>query len=443
MSKSKKTMRTFKVILRRAVSACGRGLSFLWMRTRHNFGLKLLALIFSIILCNVIMTQSNPVRRIQVNEVTVEYVGQDTLRSNKLTLSPESQAGLRQISVTLGVRMQEMNQVDSERISASVDLASISEPGEYELPIQVSSELGTVYARNPQKMKVTVEQLVTKTVPVESETSGNIPTGYSISSLSLSPDVITVTGPKSLVDQVYQAVVRLDVSELNKSFTGSQSFVLMNEAGEELDSTGIEMSASGVIATVGVKKTVALPVNAALSLTGADQLAEGYQLTDITILPETVNVTGSDAALSDVVELTCDAIDIAGLKETQTFTVKLKPIAGLTLETDEVEVVVRIEPKMTTQTFKALPIRVINVAEGLAMPTVSETVDVTVTGPEAVVSRMSGDNIDVVVDAQGLTAGTHQVRVQAQLDSAYQDEMESGNVTVYPSQITLTLEPAA
>ncbi len=98
---------------------------------------------------------------------------------------------------------------------------------------------------------------------------------------------------------------------------------------------------------------------------------------------------------------------------------------------------------MTTQTFKALPIRVINVAEGLAMPTVSETVDVTVTGPEAVVSRMSGDNIDVVVDAQGLTAGTHQVRVQAQLDSAYQDEMESGNVTVYPSQITLTLEPAA
>lgn len=225
-----------------------------------------------------------------------------------------------------------------------------------------------MYARSPQKMKVTVEQLVTKTVPVESETSGSIPTGYSISSLSLSPDVITVSGPKSLVDQVYQAVVRLDVSELNKSFTGSQGFILVNEAGGELDSSGIDMSASGVIATVSVKKTVALPVNAALSLTGADQLPEGYQLTDITILPETVNVTGSDAALANVVELTCDAIDIAGLKESKTFTVKLKPIAGLTLETDEVEVVVRVEPKMTTQTFKSLPVRVVNVAEGLAMP---------------------------------------------------------------------------
>ena len=161
---------------------------------------------------------------------------------------------------------------------------------------------------------------------------------------------------------------------------------------------------------MSVKKTVALPVNAALSLTGADQLPEGYQLTDITILPETVNVTGSDAALANVVELTCDAIDIAGLKESKTFTVKLKPIAGLTLETDEVEVVVRVEPKMTTQTFKSLPVRVVNVAEGLAMPEIAEMVDVTVTGPEAVVSRISGDGIDVVIDAQGLTAGTHQVK---------------------------------
>lgn len=440
---SKNTMRTCRAILKRAVSACGRGLSYLWMRTRHNFGLKLLALIFSIILCNIIMTQSNPVRRIQVNEVAVDYVGQDTLRSNKLTLSPESQAGLRQISVTLGVRMQEMSRMDSESVSASVDLASVTEPGEYELPIQVSSELGTVYARSPQKMKVTVEQLVTKTVPVESETSGSIPTGYSISSLSLSPDVITVSGPKSLVDQVYQAVVRLDVSELNKSFTGSQGFILVNEAGGELDSSGIDMSASGVIATVSVKKTVALPVNAALSLTGADQLPEGYQLTDITILPETVNVTGSDAALANVVELTCDAIDIAGLKESKTFTVKLKPIAGLTLETDEVEVVVRVEPKMTTQTFKSLPVRVVNVAEGLAMPEIAEMVDVTVTGLEAVVSRISGDGIDVVIDAQGLTAGTHQVKAQARLDSAYQDAIESGSVTVYPAQLTVTLEPAA
>ena len=71
---SKNTMHTFKAVLRRAAGACGRGLSYLWMRSRHNFGLKLLALIFSIILCNIIMTQSNPVRRIQVNEVAVEYV---------------------------------------------------------------------------------------------------------------------------------------------------------------------------------------------------------------------------------------------------------------------------------------------------------------------------------------------------------------------------------
>ncbi len=440
---SKHIIHATKIALRRAAMACKRGLSYLWMRTRHNFGLKLLSLVFSIILCNIIMAQSNPVRRIQVNEVAVEYVGQDTLRSNKLTLSPESQAGLREISVTLGVRMQELNRVDSESVSASVDLASVTKPGEYELPIQVSSELGTVYARNPQKIKVTVEQLVTKTVPVESETTGDMPSGYSISSLSLSPDVITVTGPKSLVDQVYQAVVRLDVSQLNKSFTGSQSFVLINEAGEELDSTGIELSASGVITSVSVKKTVSLPVNAALSLVGADQLAEGYQLTDITILPETVNVTGSDTALADVVELTCDAIDIAGLSESKTFTVKLKPIAGLTMETDEVDVVVRVEPKVTTQTFKGIPVRVVNVAEGLAMPTVTDTVDVTVSGPEAVVSRMSANSIDVVVDAQGLGAGTHQVKAQAQLDSAYAEEIEASDVTVYPPQISLTLEPAA
>ena len=431
-----------KTLAKKCVEFCRKAASYAWKRTRHNFGLKMISVIAAILLRNMIMTQSNPVRRVPVNDVLVVYSGLETLQNNNLTLSPESRANLAEVDVSLGVRMQELSRVSSDKVSARASLSAITEPGTHELAIQVSSELGTVYTQSQSKIKVDVERLVSKMVPVRSEIQGTAPEGYSVGSVSLTPNVIEVTGPESLVNRVYQATVQLDVSNLTQSYTGSQNFVLMDAEGEAVETLDLDLSAVGAVADVQMKKTVALPVNAALSLAGASLLPDGYALSGVEVVPSAVNVTGSDTALSGVVELNCDAIDIAGLTESKTYNVRLKPISGLSFETSTVDVVVRVEPKLKTETFRDVEVQLINLAEGLKLPEGTEafTVDVTVSGPESVVSRLRERNISAVIDARDLLAGSHQVKVSVALDEAYQNQIDAGNVLVSPTQMTLILE---
>ena len=216
----------------------------------------------------------------------------------------------------------------------------------------------------------------------------------------------------------------------------------MDQAGEPVNTLDLDLSAVGAVAEVQMKKTVALPVNAALTLAGADKLPEGYMLSGIEVIPASVNVTGSDTDLSGVVELSCTAVDIAGLTESKTYNVRLKSIAGLSFETSTVDVVVRVAPKMKTETFKNIAVQLINLAEGLKLPADAETltVNVTVSGPEAAVSKLRDRNISVVVDARDYLAGTHQVKPVVTLDAAYQDQIDAGNVLVSPAQLTIVLE---
>lgn len=429
----------WKQFFRKAGAMFGHGVSLLLKSASHNLGLKILAIIFSIILCNVIITQSNPTRRTTVNNVPITFTGLETLRQNNLTLSMESAQKVMTATVSLNVRLQEMSRVSADRVTATADLAMISQPGVYDIGITVTSGLGAVFSRNPEKISVTVERLISKTVPVIIKTVGEMPDGYSISSSSLTPNYVVVTGPESVVGRVYEAIVTADVSKQNTDLTGSQPFVLEDDKGNGIANSGLELSNYGVVVDMKVNKTVTLPVNAALSLVGADALPDGYDLANVEVFPATVNVTGSEDALSRVTELSCDTIDITHMTGSKTFTVHLKPVSGVTMETTQVEVVVRVEPKIVTRTFHGLKVDVINVAEGLQAPVLTDTLDVVITGPQSVVSAMNKQSIELVVDAKGLIAGTHQMAVNVVLDTDFKDKISAGNILLSPNEVTFTL----
>ena len=93
----------------------------------------------------------------------------------------------------------------------------------------------------------------------------------------------------------------------------------------------------------------------------------------------------------------------------------------------------------------ALPligVQLINLAEGLKVPEDAEpiTVDVTISGPEAVIAQLRERNITAVIDARQLLAGTHQLKVAVSLDEAYRDQIAADKVLCSPMQVTLVLE---
>jgi len=140
-------------------------------------------------------------------------------------------------SVTVVVRAgrDEMNSIYVSDMTASVDIGEITVPGEYTVPVNLSLS-GRLMAMDPievrvkpESVTVTVDRKAMKYVPVEVLTAGNPARGYRISSVSVSPDYVGVSGPEKIVDGLESVSVgKADVSGIRRNSEFKASYIEMN-----------------------------------------------------------------------------------------------------------------------------------------------------------------------------------------------------------------------
>jgi len=426
--------------LRKAWKKISQFCVYAYQRTKHNFVLKVLSVFFAVILCSVIMTQANPERKTTLSEVPVAYTGLETLKANNLTLSLEQSQTPLSASVVLNVPMQELSLVDTDRVQAYLDLSNITMAGQHEVSVSVTTSVGTIRSRNPARITVTVENLVSKTVPVRMQTQGSLYENYSVGATSVQPGYVTVTGPESAVEMVYQAAVRPSLNGETRSISASMPLVLLDEDGDVLSSSGMTLSSTGVVANVEIRKSVELPVNAVDSVIGEENMADGYVLSSVEVYPETVTVTGTVDLLANIQEVHCSTLSVSQVTGTEKMTVSLVPISGLTFSTSQVEVQVTAEPVIETRVFTGLTVNAINVGNGLTMPELTGQYAISATGPKAALDQMNSRSFELVADCFGLSAGTHQVKLRVVVENDYAAEFTAGDLFVSPGTVTVTLE---
>ena len=102
------------------------------------------------------------------------------------------------------------DQPTTDTFRASIDLSGITQGGTYEVPVEVTSVNSEIQILEvtPAIVTVQLDPLITKIVPVEIE-RGEVPEGLQVGTETATPSTVTVSGPKTIVDQVVAA--RADV----------------------------------------------------------------------------------------------------------------------------------------------------------------------------------------------------------------------------------------
>lgn len=190
-----------------------------WRLIYHNWPWKLLALFLALCLWAGLITQDPTLTRERVfSDVTISVTGADTLRRNSglIVLS-----GLEDENLTARMRVdvpqREYNTVTASNYNPRVDLTRITEAGEQTLRIITTSTstYGTVRSISPETVTVVVDQYVTNyRVPVSVNIIGEYPEGFYGTPISLDPSAVTLSGPKSLMDEIVRVYVDFDVSRL-------------------------------------------------------------------------------------------------------------------------------------------------------------------------------------------------------------------------------------
>ena len=276
----------------------------------------------------------------------------------------------------------------------------------------------------PEEVTLEYDRFQEVNLPIESDIQCRSADGYYASTPILSADNVTISGPSSSVARIKRVAVSYNVeSELKEDAQFSCPLVLYDENNQEITNTAglyLEMNVDKVDVTIPV--TPVKTVN--LTATTVHQ-PEGFSQDRIQIEPSTITIAGTANTLSGISEIQLDTvIDFADLEAgtTNTFTADIplpsgvRNIAAVGDSTTPAQATVTINLNGYSEmsvSVGASNMQITNPPAGMEAALATSSLVVTLVGPEAQVSRLTGENVAVTVDLANFQDRTGTVEVPA------------------------------
>ena len=423
-------------------------MKLIWKRVRRHPFLKLTAVLIAILFWMIVIASDPTLERQKEMTATVSVTGADTLRSRGYVVTDDLTSSPITVNITAKVTQGNYDRATAASFSPRLDLSQITSDGQQEVSFSAGySTYGEIQFFEPKSMTVNVERYITRSrLPVVVRVTGEMPQGLWRSATSCDPNLVSVSGPASLVEQVRRAVVELPLEGLSADMEDCQvtSPVTLETAdGQTISSPLIRITFESVTVDsasieCSVLPTRSVAVDAASAITGTP--AHGYEVGEIRVSPETVTVADSAEALKNLEAMFVQSpVDVTGATEDLLVTV---PLAGATAHSycsaREVAVSVTIRPATHTHTYNDLPVQVENLGPGLRAALSRAKLGAVLSGAYQDMESLKAANIHLYVDAQGLAAGVYNVEVQCRVDGA-----ESYDFTPQQQTLTLTIQSEA
>lgn len=420
---------------RRDSGALRKALSSAWQWFRrvvlNNWQLKLLSLVIAMALWAGLITQDPTLTREKIfRDVTVTVNNTDLLRRNGYIVTSDLEALLQDVTVAVDVPQMQYADVQPSNYNIRVDLNRLEHrAGEQTLTIMTTNTAtyGAVTRINPPTITVVVEEYVTHNyIPVTVVQEGETPAGFYATAVTRDPAWITVSGPRSLVEQVDHAEVVLNMSALPARegvVERALTLTLMGENGQVIESDMLQVTRESVLRE-RVNVTVTLYPQREIDLLTAQlytgKPAEGYEVTDVYVTPTKVTMAGTQSVVDAVDVLQpIRLVDVNGATETVTASIDLARPQNLQwINATRATVTVVIQPKKDTVRLTDIPVSIVGVPEGWTATVARGTVVVSVTGAQAWVTELSAEDVTVICDVMGLAAGVHEAPLQCRIAGA-------------------------
>ena len=255
-------------------------------------------------------------------------------------------------------------------------------------------------------MRLNVEDKTSKWIKLESNTIGEVASGYLIGNVTLDQTNIEVTGPKSAISQVDHAGVDINVTDSTSSLSANVDIKLYDADDNELTLESVKKNVNSAHMTVEVLATKEVPVE--IEYMGVPE--DGYMATgEVESSVPTVRIAGTASALVGISAITVpedrmnitgqssDLVDIINLKEYLPSNVRLanKSFDG------KITATVYIEPIDTKDlTIPADNISITGVPDGMEAEVTStaEEYNITVSGLTRDVSILRDSSVTGVLD---------------------------------------------
>lgn len=302
-------------------------------------------------------------------------------------------------------------------VTIAPDYSNVTGAGTYVVPLRATREVDgnfEVVKIKPDSVTLQFEVMDKMTITVQGKADGiEAADGYFKDTIIVSPTTIDVTGPSSEIEKIVEAVAEVPDKEVRTEtkYYGA-SIKLLDENGEQVDSSLITLSESEVEITVPILEVREIPIVPAYSGAPTNFDTEWFNSL-ITLSQDTIEIAAAKEDINNLTECQIGPIDISQFDIAQTTVVypvsfpeksknKIKNIAQLNQVTATIDT-----SGLSQKTYKidAENIEVVNAPAGLTITPIAKTgINVTLVGPTDAIDGLLAENIVVQVEAYGITS---------------------------------------
>lgn len=387
-------------------------------KLKNNLGLKIIAVIFSVLLWWLVVNIDDPMD-------TKQYiVNVSVINTEVITNAGKSFQILdntNSATVTVKARRKILGEIKTSHIIATADLREMQDSS---VPIRIkiagfegNYEAVTAY---PQNIQVSVENTQKKTFPITAVATGTPRDGYVVGGMTVSPQSVDISGPESMVKKISKVVAKVDVSEISSDTTMETELIYYDAAENRIDKTLLSSNCdkNGVTVSVDIWHTKKASLN--FDTSGISTEA-GYVFTGIEVEPQSIRVAGTNELLNELtqIDIKAEELKISKLdanKEVIVDISKYLPDGIILADTDGNNVVVRIIVEKAGTKSILLPVGAIqieNAPEKLVLEKgPAQEVELQFSGSKEALEKLTSENITATIDLKKITgAGTYDVPV--------------------------------
>lgn len=395
----------------------------------RNLGLKLASLLLAFVLWFLVAQIYDPKDTVTFNNIQVRLINTELLDEEGKVYEVLDNSNLVRVTVT-GPQSIVKSELRRSDIVAEADMSKLTDINTIAITYyceNISNDSVEIKG-NHDSVRLNVEDKTSKWIKLESNTIGDVASGYMIGNVTLDQTNIEVTGPKSAISQVDHAGVDINVTDSTTSLSANVDIKLYDADDNELVLESVKKNVDSAYMTVEVLATKEVPVE--IEYMGVPE--DGYMATgEVESSVPTVRIAGTVSTLVGISAITVpeDRMNITGQSDNLVDIINLKEYLPANVRLADksfdgkITATVYIEPIVSKDlTVAAENISVTGVPDGMEaeITSTAEEYNITVSGLSRDVSILHDSIVTGILNltqwmedngVEELTPGTYTIPV--------------------------------
>lgn len=395
----------------------------------RNLGLKLASLLLAFVLWFLVAQIYDPKDTVTFNNIQVRLINTELLDEEGKVYEVLDNSNLVRVTVT-GPQSIVKSELRRSDIVAEADMSKLTDINTIAITYyceNISNDSVEIKG-NHDSVRLNVEDKTSKWIKLESNTIGDVASGYMIGNVTLDQTNIEVTGPKSAISQVDHAGVDINVTDSTTSLSANVDIKLYDADDNELVLESVKKNVDSAYMTVEVLATKEVPVE--IEYMGVPE--DGYMDTgEVESSVPTVRIAGTVSTLVGISAITVpeDRMNITGQSDNLVDIINLKEYLPANVRLADksfdgkITATVYIEPIVSKDlTVAAENISVTGVPDGMEaeITSTAEEYNITVSGLSRDVSILHDSSVTGILNltqwmedngVEELTPGTYTIPV--------------------------------